>query len=45
MLKRRGDSGSPCFTPVVMGIFDVSPFDSVKFVLASVYRSTTVFIK
>jgi len=45
MLKRRGDSGSQCFTPLVMGIFDVSPFASVKFVLASVYRSTTVSVK
>jgi hypothetical protein len=45
MLKSSGDSGSPCFTLLVMGIFDVSPLASVKCVPASVYRSTTVSIK
>jgi hypothetical protein len=43
-LKSKGDNGSPCFTPLVIGIFGVSSLASVKCVLASVYGSTTASI-
>jgi hypothetical protein len=44
-LKSKGDNGSACFTPLVIGIFGVSPLASVKCVLASVYSSTTAPLK
>ena len=43
--KSKVDNGSPCFTPLVIGIFGLSPLTRVKCVLASVYSSTTAPLK
>ena len=40
ILNSSGLRGSPCFTPLVIRIFLVDPFDVVNVVLASLYRSS-----